>query len=61
MSGSIKEIIKIIENFGYDIKPLKKAENVADELLGRFEGAIPEGKTSTALLKELRARGYGKY
>lgn len=61
MSGSIKDIIKIIENFGYEIRPTKKAKNVADELLGKFEGAMPKGKTSTALLKKLRARGYGKY
>jgi len=39
-------------------KPRRKS--VVDELLGAFEGAVPEGETSTEYLKKLRESGYGK-
>jgi len=60
MPVELEEIIKFIRNLGYDVrKPERKS--IADELLGAFEGAIPEGETSTEYLKRLREGGYGKY
>ncbi|MEA3368739.1 MAG: hypothetical protein U9Q24_00045 [Candidatus Ratteibacteria bacterium] len=42
------------------IKPKPKKTNIADKLLGKFRGIIPEGKTSTHFIKELRGTLYGK-
>jgi hypothetical protein len=63
MPIALKELVKFVESFGYKVtypKKLKKA-SLVDELLGEFEGAIPEGTTSSEYLKELRESGYGKY
>ena len=64
MAIALKELVKLIENFGYKVSypaGKKKKASVVDELLGEFEGAIPEEKTSTEYLKELRESGYGRY
>jgi len=67
MAIAVKELVKLVENFGYKVsypetKGMKrKKASLVDELLGAFEGAVPEDKTSTEYLKELRATGYGKY
>jgi len=63
MAIALKELVKLIENFGYKVSyPAKKKKaSVVDDLLGEFEGAVPEGKTSTAYIKELRESGYGRY
>jgi len=63
MPLALQELLKLIENFGYTIKaavPTKKA-SVVDELLGAFEDAVPQDKTSTEYLRELRESGYGRY
>lgn len=65
MAIAFKELVKLLENFGYKVSypvgmKLKKV-SLVDELLGEFEGTLPEDKTSTEYLKELRASGYGKY
>jgi len=61
MPVELKEIMKFIKDFGYNVKVEATGKSVVDELLGAFEGAIPEGTTSTEYLKMLRETGYGKY
>lgn len=64
MPIALEELVRFIENFGYKVTypgEELKSSSVVDELLGEFEGAIPEGMTSTNYLKELRESGYGKY
>jgi hypothetical protein len=64
MPSTLKELVKFVENFGYKITPtgkVKEKKSPVDELLGKFEGAVPEGMTSTEYLKKLRESGYGKY
>lgn len=54
----LKEIIKLMETLGYQVKKEKKV-GIADKFLGKFYW--DEEKTSTEILKELRESGYGKY
>ncbi|MDL1956188.1 MAG: hypothetical protein LWW95_03925 [Candidatus Desulfofervidus auxilii] len=63
MPIALKELIKFVENLGYKVIYPEKLEetSLVDELLGEFEGAIPEDMTSTEYLKKLRESGYGKY
>jgi len=61
MPVDLKEIIDFIKNLGYEVKAEATGRSVVDELLGAFEGAIPQRTTSTRYLKNLRETGYGKY
>jgi len=61
MPVELNEIVKFIKDLGYELKEEITSKSVVDELLGAFEGAIPEGTTSTQYLKNLRETGYGKY
>ena len=61
MPVELKEIVKFIKNLGYEVKTEVTGKKIVDELLGAFEGAIPEGITSTKYLKMLRETGYEKY
>jgi len=61
MPIELKEIIKFIKDLGYEVKTEVTGKSVVDELLGAFEGAVPEETTSTDYLKKLRETGYGKY
>lgn len=54
----VKEMIKLMEALGYQVKSEKKI-GIVDKLLGRFQWE--EEKTSAEILKELRETGYGKY
>ncbi len=58
MPVELEEIIRFMRNLGYEVKKPKR--EVVDELLGAFEGAIPEGETSTEYIRKLRESGYGK-
>lgn len=63
MPLALQELMKLIENCGYTVRapaPTKQA-SIVDELLGAFQDAVPQGKTSTEYLKELRESGYGRY
>lgn len=41
--------------------PQKKREgSVSDGLLGKYEDAVPKGKSSTEFVREQRATAYGK-
>ena len=61
MPIELKEIIRFIEDLGYEIKSEVSNKSVVDELLGAFEGVVPKRMTSTEYLKNLRETGYGKY
>ena len=49
------EAVKAIKISSWIKKP-----KVAEKLLGKFKGIIPEGKTSSQFIKELRGSLYGK-
>ena len=65
MPLEVKELVKLIENFGYKVshpaEPDGKGLSIVDELLGAFQGAVPKGKTSTEYLKELRESRYDRF
>lgn len=42
------------------LKSRAKSVRVSDKLLGKFKGIIPENKSSTQFVKELRNTMYGK-
>lgn len=42
-----------------DKRPMKKG--FAKKWLGSFKGVLPESKTSTEFIKELRGSSYGKF
>ena len=60
MSVELKEVVKFIKNFGYEVKMEVANKSVVDELLESFEGANPEGTRSIKYLKALRETEYGK-
>jgi hypothetical protein len=41
-------------------KSLKLKGKVSEELLGKYSGIIPKGKTSTEFIRELRSSVFGK-
>ena len=55
---TLKEAIEAIESIRIRIIPHKKS--IADELLGKYKGIIPQNKTSGEYLRELRDTLYGK-
>ncbi len=59
MSLTLKDFIKAAETFG-NKTDVKYSKNIAEELLGKYEGIVPEGKNSTQYIRELRGTGYGK-
>jgi len=54
---TLKDAINSIKAFS-SITKLKK--KTSDELLGKYEGIIPKGKTSTEFLRELRGTLFSK-
>ena len=59
MSATIKEILQAVESLNIP-KTHKIKTNISDELLGKYKGVLPKGKTSTELIKNLRSSLYGK-
>lgn len=57
MSTTLKDAINSIKSLSIPSKPKKK---ISDELLGKYEGIIPPGKSSTESIKDLRKTMYGK-
>jgi hypothetical protein len=55
MAVNLSEILKSTKMFRK-----RKEGKISEKWLGKFEGAIPSGKTSTEYLKELRGTLYGK-
>lgn len=56
--STLQEAIEAVESIKLRTKSRKIS--IADKLLGKFKGIIPEGKTSTQFIKELRKSLYGK-
>ena len=52
MPIKVEEILEYAKEYEY-IK-VKSDKMLGDRLLGVFEGAIPKGKTSTDIIKEMR-------
>ncbi len=59
MSLTLKEFIQAAENFKGKASKTTNT-NLADDLLGKYEGIIPEGKNSSDYLRELRSTSYDK-
>jgi hypothetical protein len=57
MPSTLKEAINSIKLLSVVSESEKK---ISDELLGKYEGIIPLGKTSTEFIKDLRKTMYGK-
>lgn len=53
MSLTLKEFIQTAENFRGKSKK-KNKKNLADELLGKYEGIVPEGRNSSEYLRDLK-------
>lgn len=59
MSLTLKEFMKVVE--GLKKKKLKTPDkNIAEELLGKYEGIAPQDKNSSSYIRELRSSLYGK-
>lgn len=54
MPIKVEEILEYAKEYGYKHKKITSDEMLGDRLLGVFEGAIPKGKTSTDVIKEMR-------
>lgn len=57
MPSTLKEAINSLKILK---KPTKLKGKVSDELLGKYSGIIPKGKTSTEFIRELRSSSFGK-
>ena len=58
MSSTLKDAIESLRLIKIE-HPARKTK-IADELLGKFKGILPSGKSSTQFIKELRGNLYGK-
>ena len=52
MPIKVEEIVEYAKEYKY--RTVKSDKMLGDRLLGVFEGAIPDGKTSTDIIKEMR-------
>ncbi|MEK6651988.1 MAG: hypothetical protein AABY50_03560 [Nitrospirota bacterium] len=57
MSTTLKDAINSIKTLSSVTKTNKKT---SDELLGKYEGIIPKGKTSTEFIRDIRGDLFGK-
>ena len=57
MPTPLKDAINSIKTLS-SITKLKK--KISDELLGKYEGIIPKGKTSTEFIRDIRGTLFGK-
>ncbi len=57
MPSTLKEAINSLKILK---KPTKLKGKVSNELLGKYSGIIPKGKTSTEFIRELRSSAFGK-
>lgn len=57
MPTTLKDAINSIKSLSIQSEPAKK---ISEELLGKYEGVIPSGKSSTEFIKDLRKKMYGK-
>ncbi len=56
--ATLQEAMEAIEM--RKISSKSQGRSIADKLLGKFKDIIPQGKTSTQFIKELRNSLYGK-
>lgn len=57
MLSTLKEALKSVKT----VEPEQKVKGrVSDNLLGKYAGIVPEGKSSTEFVREERASAYGK-
>jgi hypothetical protein len=57
MPSTLKEAVNSLKILK---KSLKLKGKVSEELLGKYSGIIPKGKTSTEFIRELRSSVFGK-
>ncbi|MEW6416805.1 MAG: hypothetical protein AB1480_01630 [Nitrospirota bacterium] len=57
MPSTLKEAINSLKILK---KPAKLKGKISEELLGKYSGIIPKGKTSTEFIRELRSTAFGK-
>lgn len=57
MSSTLNEAIDLLKKLQKSSKPRRK---VSDALLGKYANILPDGKTSTEFVRELRSTSYGK-
>jgi hypothetical protein len=57
MSSTLNEAINSLKKLQKSSKPKR---NVSDALLGKYANVIPDGKTSTEFIREMRSTSYGK-
>jgi hypothetical protein len=57
MSSTLKEAINALKKLQKSSKAKRK---VSDTLLGKYANILPDGKTSTEFVRELRSTSYGK-
>lgn len=57
MPSTLKEAIDSLKPLQRQTETMKK---VSEELLGKYKGIIPDKKTSTEFIKELRGSSSGK-
>ena len=55
---TIQEAIKVIQENRISVP--KRKRGISRELLGKFKGIIPESKTSSEFIREIRNSLYGK-
>lgn len=58
MPATLKDAVNSLKSL--KISPTKP-QKVSDDLLGKYEGIIPAGKTSTEFIRDLRKSSYGKF
>lgn len=58
MPSTLKDALNSIKSLSK--RPSRSRKKISDELLGKYEGVLPKGKTSTEFIKELRGSLYGK-
>lgn len=56
MLSTLKQALKSLTS----AQPQTPRQNVADGLLGKYRDILPEGKSSTEFVRELRDSRYGK-
>ena len=57
MSSTLNEAINSLKKLQ---KSSKYRGKISDSLLGKYANVIPDGKTSTEFIREMRSTSYGK-
>jgi len=57
MPSTLKEALNSLKILQ---KSPKRKGKISDELLGKYSGVIPKGKSSSEFIRELRSSAFGK-